>query len=516
MQMSLEIKDTKTFVFIQHKDEVISWAVSIFDFSNFKGHFDGKYDMFKYNNLFWQRMKPADQDAVFSIFKKLRVSLENYTERTSLTLELFPLIEQLFELHRLEEIEHWILFHTDIQFPHELQHEYIPSNERTGSRDQTYLKDDYIKLICLTFALRLMIPIWGEFIAKTKKDTGTQFKEYYGFQLLSYSHLSSSAAMEKLKTYVFRSIPDERSSGSILGGLSSEDFPIWILSLVVIRKLCSSDISGKETNSSLIPYIYNHVRERVSRSDNNFVGIVREKINGKETDGGSSDKISKLEGYKIRQEISPGDIVLLEHAMTDIRKVTQQICPDIDMLLLENALHTSKPLLTSRLYEPQITFIQWVFKPVLPTRAIMLLSKTAVVAAAAATQAILMHKQHLTLAALSTAYSTSNEGEMHMGGVDSRARITKDLVEEISVLFPYTRRSTSKAKTAKNANQAIVAIDQMADKLSENNWTLTVDKNFLPYLTGTDTSRRFSIPHDIKILLAKLVIELAKRPRLTK
>lgn len=513
MQMTLEMRDGKNFVLIQHKDEVISWNVSIFDSSNFRGHYEGKYDIFKYNNLYWQRMKSENQDKVFDIFKRLRISLENYTERTSLTIELFPLIHDLFELHRLEEIEHWITFFTDIQYPPELQLEYIPSNERTGTREQTYLRDDYIKLICLTFNLRLMIPIWGEFIAKTKRDTGTQFKEYYGFQLLSQSHLNDAPSMEKLRTYVYRSIPDERSSGSILGGLSSEDFPIWILSLVVIRKLCTSDISGKEPNSSLIPYIYNHVRERVNRSDNNFVGIVREKVTGKETGEGTTDKLSRLEGYKIRQETAPGDIVLLEHAMSNIHHVAKQVCPDLDLALLDNALKTSEPLLTMRIQDPQITLIQWVFKPVISTRAVLMLSKKTVVAAAAATQAILMQQGHMKLGGLATAFALEDEDEMHVGGVDSRARITKELVEEINKLYPYTRRSTSKAKTAKNTNQAIMAIDDMTDRLSEKHWMLTADTNLLPYLTGSVTSRHFALPHEIKILLANLVISLAKRPR---
>ncbi len=515
MQMTLEMRDGKYSVWIQHREEVITWNVSIFDASNFRGHLEGKYDIFKYNNLFWERLKAETQDNIFNIFKKLKISLENYTERTSLTLELFPLIHDLYEYHKLDDVEHWIKFFTDIQFPPDLQHEYIHSNEKTGTRDQTYLRDDYIKLICLTFNLRLMIPIWGEFIAKTKRDTGTQFKEYYAFQLLNQSHLNDSPAMEKLKTYVYRSIPEERSSGPILGGLSSEDFPIWVMSLVVIRKLCTIDIGGKEDNSSIVPYIYNHVRERVARSDNNFVGVVREKNIIKESTEGTNDKLSRLEGYKIRQEISPGDIVLLEHMMSDITRVAKQICPEIDDNLLNNALYTSQKLLTHSIQEPQITLIQWVFKPVISTRAVLMLSKKTVVAAAGATQAILTHYNHVKLAAIATAYAVENEHEFMVNGVDSRARITKDLQEELNKLFPYHRRSVSKAKNAKNSNQAIQAIESMTDKLSEKNWILTVDEKLLPYITGSETQRQFSLPHEIKNLLANLVITLAKRKRMT-
>ena len=144
-----------------------------------------------------------------------------------------------------------------------------------------------------------------------------------------------------------------------------------------------------------------------------------------------------------------------------------------------------------------------------------MLSKKTVVAAAGATQAILTHYNHVKLAGVATAFAVENEDEFMVNGVDSRARITKDLQEELNNLYQYHRRSVSKAKNARNANQAIQAIESMTDKLSEKNWVLTVDDKLLPYITGSETQRQFSLPHEIKNLLANLVITLAKRKRMT-
>lgn len=510
MQINLLRTIGKPEVVITHNDESIYWNVGAFDKSNFEIQFD----MFQYNNLYWARMKEETKTAIFEVYKKIRIIFDVETDRSSFTHKLFPLIKELYEYNDLNEIEHYVLFHSDIQFPHDLEHEYIVSNERTGSRDQTYLRDDYIKLICLTLALRLMIPIWGEFIAKTKHVSGTLFKEYYAFHLLAQSSLNNSQAMNKLIAYVNCSIPEEKSKESILTGVSSEDFPAWILSLVIIRLLCVKDIRGIEPNSFLVPYIYNHVRERIKRNGNNSIGIVKDKKIESGSGSDSDNKTSKLEGYKIKQEISPGDVVVLEWSMENIVEVAKKLEPEIDEALVNNALVTSKVLDNQLIHESQIIVLQWLFKPYISPRGIMLLNKKTIVSALAAAQAILWHRGHYVIAGLITASTTQyHEEEMFVSGVDSRARITKDLVEKLNYLYPYSKKTTNKAKNIKNNNQAINSIDILCKLYGEKDWVLTLDPSLLSTLTGSSSIRRYSIPHDIKIKIAQLVIELTEKPR---
>lgn len=500
---------SKPRVVISNQDEELFWDVSAFDKSNFAGNFD----MFQYNNEYWNRLSDQHKSAIFETFKQIRYAFDSMNDRTKLTSRLYILIQDLFEHHKLPEIEHWITFHSDIILPPDLIVDYVESNEKTGSRDQTYLRSDYMHLLAMTVCLKLMIPIWGEFIVRTKYESGTEFKEYYAFLLLSKSSVFNSEAMNKLQTYVRCSIPAEQQKAAILGGVSSEDFPTWILALVVIRRLCISDIRGHEPNSSLIPYIYNHVKERVKRSDNNFVGVVKDKKPEGGGGGDSDSRISTLEGYKIKQEIPGGDVVMLEFAMRDTMLIAKQLCPEIDEALVTNALKTVKPLYTSQIYDPQIILLQWVFAPVISPRGILLLSKKTVVKALAATQAILWHRKHYALAGLATATVVTSSDEQYMSGVDSRARITKDLVEQLNIYFPYIRRSNAKAKSPRNSNQAIQSIDHLCELFSARNWMLTIDENKLQPLTGSNSIRRYYIPHNIRILVAEFVLENAKRPR---
>lgn len=495
---------SKPKVVISHGEESLTWDVSMFDKSNFAGSFD----MYHYNNLYFKKKSAEEQTQIFDIFKRIRIAFNEINEWKRLSKTLQPLIHDLFEHHDVEQVRQWILFNTDIQFPLDLKSVYIPSNDKTGSREQTYIISDYQKLIALTFCLRLMIPIWGEFISQTRRDTGTNFKEYYAFLLLSNTSLFNSEAMQKLTTYVKYSMPNERSNATVLGGISSEDYPWWILSLVAIRCICTKDISGHIPEFSLIPYIYNHVKERVKRSDTNFDGLVKEKRIS-ESGSDSEGRTSGLEEYKIRQENSPGDVVLVNHAMQDILAATLKLYPDMDLGLFENSIETAKILQTRRIESPQITLVKWIFKPFISTRGIDMLSKPLMVGALGATQAILWHRQHHILSALSTAIV--GDTDESVSSIESRARVPKHIVEEIQKYYPYTQRTPIRQKDAKPVNLCLQAIDKLCDEFSSYNWVVTMDRGFLQYVTGSESNRALMIPHDIRVRVAQLILDLVNR-----
>ena len=77
--------------------------------------------------------------------------------------------------------------------------------------------------------------------------------------------------------------------------------------------------------------------------------------------------------------------------------------------------------------------------------------------------------------------------------------------------YPFTKRVGGKQKILKPLNQAVVAIDSLAEQLSNHDWLLTLDESLINTATDGGTTRRYIIKHNIKITLANLVIELANR-----
>lgn len=500
---------------IEHGGRELLWDVSCFD----KRAFDGRYDLVKHVNGYWSRMLPARQEKVFGIFQTIRTIFEDGSSTSAMINDLLPQITALFEEHSLEDIQHYIAFYaTDIVTPTTFMDAYTPNEDRPSTREKTYTKSDYQQLVTLALALRVMIPIWGEFIYRTWNETGTNFKEYHAYKLLSQTKLVHSPPMEKLKIYVENNIKSDKSMASaIVGGVGSEDYSEWLLALVLVRRLCIGDISGYAAGdaqlTNLVTFIYNFIIYKVTGNTSTSFG---EMIRNKEFESGESSNehnASRIENYKIKQESPIGDMVILEHYMEDPSKVAMQLKIE-DMGLLNQFLAASAQLETEQLYQGQIILTQWTLATVLSPRGIPHLSKKKTITAIALAQTWLWEQGHFELACLISSIASQNKGELQLSGNDSRARIPKDMMEQLQQLYPFTKVSSAKQRT-KPTNPAVEAIDSVASMLGARDWILTVPDAMAIKVTQNQSLRRYSCPYDIRYLLAKLAIQLANTPKRT-
>lgn len=494
---------------LKHGNESIPWNIALFD----KMSFNGDFDIFAEINGYWSHLPKANQDKIFDIYRRTKEVFNSVYEKKELTHQLHGLVKELYTYHELADIKHWKDFQSNLVLPDGLRDQFSTSHETPGTRERTYLKEDYHWLVTLSIAIRPMIPIWGQFIAHTKKEAGTTFKEYYALDLLSQANIYRSEPMERLRVYVTHSIPADKSLASaILGGLSSEDVPVWMLGLVVIRRLSVGDVRGIDPTSSLVTFIYKYIGQKIKGHDNSFIGMVKEKpfeAHGQEGEA----NLSRLEGYKVKQEIAAGDIAVIAYYAQDVDNLAKLICPDIDLALVRMSEQSVAILATEQIWEPQIVLMQWVLKQknALPPRGLLHLPKTDILRCMAVTQALLWHRGHFELAALLSATEQSNADELQLIGTDSRSRIPKEMLEEIEALYPYSRRPTGKGKVIKRINPAEEAITSMDKLFTERAWILTLPPDWVMKITGNRNNRRWAVPQDIRTKLAALIISLANR-----
>ncbi len=505
-QNQLALREGPTEAKLIHGDETISWNIALFD----KMSFDDNYDIVEQINGYWAYIPLANQDKIFDIYKRIRFEFDNVWDTSTLTKTLYGLIAELYQYHELKDIHHWKIFHTNIVIPDSIPLTFEEAQETTKTRERTYCKEDYSWLVSMSIALRAMIPIWGEFILRTKKETGTVFKEYYAFKLLAQSSVAKSEPMERLRSYVEHTIPGEKDkSSAVFDGLSTEDYPQWVLGLILVRRMTIGDIRGINPNSTLVTFIYKYIGQKVKSHDNSFIGIVKDKlVEGQGQDG--ENNLSRLEGYKVKQDIPDGDIVLIEHYSENHVRAVKRICPDIDLALLDKAMESVQALQYQQIWVPQMDLMRWIMKPVISPRGIINLNKLDTVRMMGVALAVLWHCEHYELAALMTAVEESNKDEMHLD-TESRTRIPKDQVEIIEGLYPYPRKPVGKQKVQKRVSPAIEAIDEMARLFSEHSWRLTLPSEWMALIPSCNGNRRYGVPHNVKGLLATLTIQLATR-----
>jgi hypothetical protein len=498
-------------VTIEHNGVKIKFAVSVYGRATFQ---DSDYDVFHQINQFWSTIHPDEQDRVFELYSIIYDRFGRIAENEDFKEVLVDCINKLYEIHNLDRLQDWITFSSDISIPDSFTVDYTHSVDNNTSREKTYTKSDYVKLVTLSLALRVMIPIWGEFISNIRHNTGTQFKEFYAFQLLTNTTIMHSVPMEKLKIYIEHIIgQDKYDPNKNMNNISSEDYGFWLLSLVCIRRLCTGDIRGNDVKAHLITLIYKFIIQKIRNNDSNFENQVRFKTFDDKGGSGkdSENKISVLERYKIKTNISLGEIVQLEYSMRDIPSIANKLTSKLDFAMLERSLNTSHKLMDVPLLDPQMCLLRWVFKPVISPRGLMYLPKFSIVQALGVLETVLWARGFKYLAILSTCQAVfSNDREIVISPVDSKMRVPKELTEKLDDIYPYKRINNNRKTVSKNTNLAAASIDTLADNLSLFSWRPTCDDSMLEEVFGTIT-RKFPIKPDIKIDLTKLVIQIGER-----
>lgn len=504
--------ETRQFSSIQmvteHNGEEIHWHVSTLNKSVFETD-----EVCRQINNYWAKLPGFKQQLIFDIYTQIKDVIVTIYDTTQLITSLVPLVGKLYEEHDMEEMSRWISFHSDIVLPTDMVESYVKSDDDVRTREKTYIKEDYKGLILLSLSLRPMIPIWGEFIYVTRNDTGTGFKEFYAVKLINKTHLIESEPMVKLRTYVSHNIKaDKPMFSNILNSVGSEDFPMWLLSHVLVRKLCISDLSCTNNEATLISSIFNFISQKIT---GNPPSSLSDMVNSKDFARGNANdenNISRLEAYKIKQMLAPGDIEIIEFVLSDPYKVAVQANPNIDLGLVKTFVDSSRVLNHHEISAVQVVLAQYVLKNVIPSRGLMHVSKVKVINAIAVAQALIWHK-YKPIAAMMSAVVT-NDNELQTNGIDSKVRIPPEMMKELERVFPYTKVSISKKK-GKVENSVLRAIDELSSLLSARDWTITLPDDMTIQVTGQNNLRRFSCPHDIKILLGQFILDIVVPQQIT-
>jgi hypothetical protein len=499
----------KPEVIVSHKDQSISFQIS--GTSRRAAQLD--FDIFGYLNEYWATLKEEEQDYLFNVYVQIRLAFNQIVNRHQLNSALNKLCVELVDRHSFDRVYEWVLYSAQIQIPANFEQEYKYSYDQQGSREQTYIRSDYTKLIAMVIILKSMIPIWGEYMLQGKDMSGNDYKEYYAFHLISGAQIMQTEPMHKLMLYVECTLSGKSDfSQNILKGISSEDYPIWMLAKLIIQRLTVGDIRGLDPKANIVTYIFKFISQGISGESGNSENSIKPKSIS-DYDGEIADKASTLERYKIKHDVSIGEIVELAYSIRNLHEVARKLEPQIDLNLVDQSVYTVQKLQNYELKMPQLNLLRWVFKPVVSSKGMLYLDKNIIVNCLGVLEAVLWYRGFKYLSVLSTSYVDTSEKEIFLSSTDSRARIPKDLVLALDALYPFQELSGGKKTGFKKNNPAIEAIDTLVDQYSKFSWTATADENKITELFGLKENTRILLPHDLKIMLAGLVIQLGSRGR---
>jgi hypothetical protein len=478
-----------------------------------KPNFSKGFDIFKEINAYFSWLDDTNKQLLYQQYARIHNSLICVWDNRELTIHLRDLTSQLFDMLNYDVMLDWVSIKSPVIIPDGFEREYLTSVDKQTTREQTYLRSDYVELLTLSILVRAIIPIWGEFIHLAKKDVGTNYKEYEAYKLLSKSCIDNLKPIKKLQTYINHTLgSDLDNTANVLAGISSLDFPGWVLTLVVIKRLTIADISGTIPNANLITYIYKYVISKTKGISNEYPFIKNKKFS---SDSGGSveddDQKSVFEVYKNRERLSGGDIEELEYAVRDVYSLGKEMCSRLTDDDISQALDMANILMSKQITEAQLLLLQWVIKTIINPRAVYYLSKLSVVRLLAITKLILVQRGYPYIGLLAVAY-VDHDGEaiVRVGANDSRSRVPLELATELDQLFPFNKLIGGNKTGIHPVNVASKAIENLINRLMQKTWMSTdvgLYRSLFPRIIGA----HIPILPDIRVMLTSMIIDLTKK-----
>lgn len=486
-----------------HQGQELEWSGSMLNRTSFK-NLD---NLFNPINGFMATLSEAKQHTIWECYLEIHEVMQTQSEMRIMFSKLKKLVKRMYEQFDYEQLKFWTLGYGNIYIPENIYDAYDGNPE-----DRTYLINDYKELVTLSVALELMVPIFYQFIY-INRNVGNNHKEQYAYGLLSDTWVESMPGAVRLRAYVEANIAREAISvAAVCFGLSSTELPDHLYCRAVVKKVALSEVTVVDVNSSIISNVYHYLRNTYKSLDRSFTaGAGRLNPKHNPTDrGGDEDNMSIAETYKVKQEISDGDLIPQSIYTENYRQMALAIDPTTPLGLIEMCMRNARKMLLHPIAPHQMTIVQWVMSPVLSPRAIPNLDKPSLIRTLGVTQALMFHWGFKELAVLLTAVPYEWEDDSAMFTVDSRSRITTEAVNKLVELYPFSTRQSGK-NSDRQTNAACRAIDALALDMSNNYWAVEVPREKAGEFTF-EFDNVVTVPADVKGQLVELLMQRILTP----
>lgn len=471
-------------------------------------------------NEFIGKMSKVDQQALYECYARVDgiFTAEEFTlgGQNALNLKLDVLltdiVNSIYSIIKFDDLRNYIVGKPKLKLPPELSDTYVTDDKITPLYMQrTYLLSEYIDLVALTFGLRFMIPIWGQYLPISSKEHGSTMMEYYAFQLIAESTFFQADAFHRMETYIRANLPEEASTdmGVLLKFLSSEEIPTYLIALATIRKLSVAPLSADNNDTDhLMKIIYNYA----FGNNKQLAGALGSKVTSKTNPGESLDDNSSVWGvFKMKEQISKGELVMFQIYVMNFVKCAQAIEPDINPDIVERCVTRALKLQDFNPSESQIGLIVWTLSPVVPGCVIEMFDRQTLFTAMGLAQAILWHWGLIQLAALLTARRIElEEGEI-MAPVPYGGVSRKNL-EALEIVYPYSLPVSRNGDHLTEPNPGLRGIECIVSDMFKNYWEPTCIAK-LAKAADCDVIRQIEVSSDVRDQLATLLIKLNEHTR---
>lgn len=478
--MELNLTDKVIITSKFSNGDVVYWNAQVY--SKIKELGLRAHKLFTEVNDFFNYLPPSKLSVVENYYRQVQEIIGKSNARFStvdteysaivdeITKDLTVATANLFNQVTLEDISAW-----SKTLPIKVPDSIATTHSGMYSVDGTYLVEDYKKLWCLCVAIRMMLPVWCEYINIINDVVSPSKHEVVCIGLLrDCDGIMNSDAMNKLRDYVNEKCKLEISkvSTAILNGLSRAEIPEWVISMTIVKRLGVSEISSNEDRSHLVTSIFGYIQGILTRDlDRKNTGRVRDKF-AFLTNDEDNDKHSLIEQYRVRQDITEGDVILYEtyiqkypeRAALDLIKYRNIPQDQVELYLdkVRKCIAYSTTLNTVQLIQSQNCILAWTVNDIVPYQLLDRLSPACFKILIGIAQGYIWYFNLPDIAvALTAHHDTSLENNLLMNSPN--ARVSPNMHQRLSSLYKHSHPRSVTDSQSQNVNSENVGVNPIRE-----------------------------------------------------
>jgi hypothetical protein len=485
------------------------------------------------------KARPGFKKTLYLLYKRASEILQQVSTMKSLNEQYKQLLFDTLNQLDLQWIQTWLLGLEEFRIPDTISQEF---DERMvlngeGTREQTYIREEYIQICALGMVMRVLMPMLQEYLHHVAANVYNRVRDLHLLRMIQshkffrHSEMgqgSASPVMDKLYAYIHKTLETQLSSSGqytqriiaplISEGIDMDTMPQWILASFLIRKLPATSIICDKDGINPVVQLHREMKSAISTSTSN--NKLTQDRHTAEDSGDEEDKASMIERYnRVISTLTPGNIEELNWYYENVEAIVEKYYSFLDQSLLNDCMQSVQKLNQVSIQVVQIHIASWVLKHSIDPRAMRYLRKPVLIRLIGLAQALIWDLGHKQMALAVSAKGIEQEDVIALGVEDSlpKVQLSKH-IPTLKELFPYRRKIVS-AKPSKfnlspneddtdmdNYTYPILkTVNEMAKRFNQVTWVFTAKE---PYLIEAFGHPRYYMPRsaNIKPQLAEVII----------
>lgn len=509
-----------TEVTVEHNCQKLVWKTGI---AYSKVKLNDPQRVFQEFNDYLDYMGPEVQNRVWDVLVEIRDVMSMSMDGLRMSVMLRMLLRRLYEPMPMKSFRNWLTTVGNIHIPSDTAR-VITAQSRYNKVDQTYLIHDYVNLASVALAMRILIPILGEYIDQASDAELCKENEAVGLldecEMVSWPEgevgpdgTEVETVFEKLAMYIRFCVDGEPTTLKRLwDGMSSIELPVHLQSRVLVRRLTIIPLNDS-SHHGLVANIWRYVTSNMNPVERSTA----ERVNEKRPEGGGDDedKTSFIEAHKTKIRVSPGDIESFELDALNAVLLVTKVDPTIDLLLLDECLAEVNAMSQVGDYPHQTLLAQWVMAKAFPAQAYSHINQLAKSTLFACSQALLWHwgfKDIALFMQVSLFQSGDHMSLNQMNAPRMNTRILAKYKDDMATLFPHERRQRipQNGQEPEPMNIAGISITNLNASIRASHWVFGGPVRLFQEANQITSNKVLIPPANIKATITELVIHLGR------